>query len=75
MLVYHLGGGGSPTATLIKIKEVGSATFSDMYISNAVVPQNGLSIDVKRSNANKVTFNNCVIKGKSLNLNECRIIR
>lgn len=65
---------GSPNATHVKIDRVGRVTFTDMYLSNSVVPKDGYTIDVKRSSAKKVFFNNCVIKGKGKNLEDCHYI-
>ncbi len=65
---------GDTSATHIKIDKVGGVTFTDMYISNAVTPRNGYTVDVRRQSAPKVIFNNCVIRGKANNLKECRFI-
>lgn len=65
---------GSPAATHIKIDRVGRVTFTDMYLSNAVVPKDGYTIDVKSSSTKKVFFNNCVLKGKGNNLAECHFM-
>ncbi len=65
---------GDPKATNIKIERVGGVTFTDMYISKAVIPENGYAIDVMRKSAPKFFLNNCVIKGKTDNLGECTFV-
>ena len=65
---------GASDATLIKIDRVGRVTFTNMYLSNSVVPKEGLTIDVSSNSTAKVLFDNCVLKGKGKNLDKCVFI-